>query len=258
MWPLEVIWSNTTMQSRTSFKVTLRCVLFILEYLQGRRFHSLSMQHLTTLTVTVLSFFIWSESLWCLLISILRCAYLRSLLYSYCPVFSFHAGQAQLPQPVLVCHAPASASASARSGCVLLDSLQLFSDFFVLGNPQLETVLELQSHSFWIEGKIPFSWSAVCASANTAQVTVDLCQVGTTLARVQLDVYKNLQVLFCKAGFLPASTSLSWCVGLVCSGLCICFCWTSWGFCHLVEVPLNSISALSAFLVALTFLELTS
>lgn len=59
------------------------------------------------------------------------------------PVQSYfsHAGQTQLPQPVPVSHAPASAPSSAYSGCVLQDSLQLISDFFVLGKRQLETIL---------------------------------------------------------------------------------------------------------------------
>lgn len=178
------------MQSRTSFKVTLGCVLFILHYLQGWKFHNLSMQNLTTLTVTTFSFSIWSEFLLCLLTSILCCAYLRSLLYIYllgiCRqqkglsslLFSHWTDSAPSACPCVSC------SSLCSSLCLLWLCAAGFTPAhsdFVLWKPQLETILELQSHNCWIEGKIPFSWFAVCAFANTAQFTIDVCQVGTTL-----------------------------------------------------------------------------
>lgn len=133
--------------------------------------------------------------------------------------------------------------------------LQHVSDFFfVLRNPQLETVLEMQSHKCWmeelllptsVEWKNYFSWLAVCAFTNTDQFAVDLCHMGILLARVQLGVHQDLQVLFCKAAFYPPAPSLSWCIGIVHPSAGLCLCWASWGFCQ----PMSPSSLWRSFLI---------
>lgn len=118
--------------------------------------------------------------------------YLQTAVKS-CPESSLlHAEQFQLSQPTLACHAPAS----ARSDCMLLDSIQHANDFFVLGKLQLDLVLEMQSNNCWIEGKNPFSWLLACAFPNTA-----LFAALPHGYACWLSVHEDLQVLFCKAGF---------------------------------------------------------
>lgn len=55
--------------------------------------------------------------------------------------------------------------------------------FFCTGEAPAGNNTWAQSHSCWIEGKIPFSWFTLCAFANTAQFTTDLYQVSTTGSR---------------------------------------------------------------------------
>lgn len=217
----------------------LGCVLCILDYLQGWRFHNLSMQHSNCVFL-----------LYLIRISLVSADFHPLLCISedsslHLPVRYLQTAVRPVQSSLFMLDRLSSLSLSL---CVMLQPLlqpllllclcaagftPVHSDF-VLWKPQLETILDLQSHNCWIEGAL---FLICCAFANTAQFTIDLCQVSILLALVQLDVYENLQVLFCKAGFLPASISLSWCVGLVCSGLCT----------ELLEVSVN---LLRSFLIA--------
>lgn len=55
--------------------------------------------------------------------------------------------------------------------------------------------------------------------------------MNTLLTHVQLGVYQDSQVLFCRATFYLGAPSMSSCLGLFLLW-CTFSCWTAWGSCH--------------------------
>lgn len=103
----------------------------------------------------------------------------------------------------------------------------------LLGNPRLNTVLQMWSHKYQMQGKNHSPWLAGSTLVNTAQdVVACLYCKGTLLAHVHLIVLQDPHVLFLRNCFLarqcpPCIAAQGY--SSPHAGYCIFLRWSSWG-----------------------------
>ena len=97
-----------------------------------------------------------------------------------------------------------------------LNSLQYVDVFLVLGSPELDTLLQVWSLQFWVEGKGHLSWPASDAFPTVVWYTFSLLfhQIPL-LAHGKFGVHQVAQILYCHGVFQPGVLSKSWCLGFL-------------------------------------------